>query len=287
MNKEWNVTGDDLAAANEPVTASDKIVAVGVGRQVKPRKRGLTMVIDKGLGLAATDDLLELAAAHIDFIKLGFGTSLLYEPEMLQRKLRAIVAAGVAVLPGGTLFEVAVHQGTVPEFFALACNAGFTHIEVSDGTIDLPKRLRSEFIDRARELGFGVLSEIGKKDPARALHADDVLEQVAADVAAGATNIVIEARDSGRSIGIYDDEGRVRAGLFEDIVSRLPSLDDIIWEAPQPAQQQALLVRLGPNVSLGNVQPADVIALEAMRLGLRGDTFRLRLQGTDNGSARA
>ncbi|MBO8141668.1 MAG: phosphosulfolactate synthase [Firmicutes bacterium] len=248
------------------------------GRETKPRTRGLTMVIDKGLGPAETRDWLELVAEHIDFVKLAFGTSLLYPPRALAEKIRAIRDAGVDVYPGGTLLEVAVHQGTAAEFLDAAAELGFSFIEVSEGTIDLAPDQRKALMRRARAMGFGVLSEVGKKDPQRPLHPARVAEQVEEDLAEGAFKVIVEGRDSGRDVGIFGPRGEVRESLLEAIVARIPSLDGVMWEAPKPAQQQALLAKLGPNVSLGNVQPPDVLTLEAMRRGLRGDTWRRVLE---------
>lgn len=260
-------------------TPGDTIIPSGVERPSKPRQRGLTMIIDKGLGLAETKSLLDTAARHIDFIKFGFGTTLLYPPDVLQQKVRTIVEAGVAVLPGGTLLEIAGHEGTTAQFFELAQKTGFTHIEVSDGTIELSAARRRELICRARDLGFRVLSEVGKKDPDHRLQAEFALRQIALDLDAGVEKVIVEGRDSGVNIGIFDGSGAVRDSLFEHIVSGLSSLDDVMWEAPRTSQQQELLVRLGPHVNFGNVQPPDIITLEAMRQGLRGDTLRLRLEG--------
>lgn len=249
------------------------------GREAKPRRRGLTMVIDKGLGLGAIRDLTAVAAGYIDFIKLGFGTSLLYPAPVLVEKIRVLREAGVQVYPGGTLLEVAVYQGAAAEFLVAAARLGFSYVEVSDGTIDLPPAVRRDLIRRARDMGFGVLAEIGKKDSGRALVPEEVWEQAAADRAAGAELVIVEGRDSGRGVGIYDAGGQIREPLLEAIAAGFEGADGVMWEAPQTHQQQALLLRFGPEVNLGNVQPADALALEAMRRGLRGDTLRRCLAG--------
>lgn len=258
--------------AGSPLEA---VVALPMGpRDGKPRLRGLTMVIDKGLGLAQTRDLMEVAGDYIDFVKLAFGTALLYPPALLAEKVRIIRSAGVEVYPGGTLLEAAVHQGAAREFLAAAAQAGFTAIEVSEGTIDLAPAVRRDLIRRAVDMGFRVLTEVGKKDPARPLVPEQVWEQVAADRAQGAFKVVIEGRDAGHSVGIYDEAGAIRESLFTALVAGLDCLDDILWEAPRTSQQQALLLRLGPGANFGNVQPQDVVTLEALRVGLRGDTLR-------------
>lgn len=243
------------------------------GRARKPRRTGLTMVIDKGLGLYQLSDLLATTADFIDFLKFGFGTAVLYRRPVLARKLALLRAHEVCAYPGGTLLEAAVLQGKAPGFLRWCRRIGFRFVEVSDGTIDLPSGVRRDLIHRARDAGFGVLTEVGKKDPRRQPEAARVAEQVEDDLDAGAWKVIIEARDSGRGVGIYDEDGRLKDSLYEDIVRRLRSMDDVIWEAPDPLQQRALLLRMGPNANFGNVQPAHVMSLEAMRVGLRGDTL--------------
>lgn len=248
-------------------------------RENKPRKTGLTVVMDKGLGPDQTADWLAVAAEYVDYVKLGFGTSMLYPRELLQRKIHLIVKAGVAALPGGTLLEAAVVAGDVDGFFAFCRGAGFTHVEVSDGTIPLPPARRRRLVRQAREAGFRVLTEVGKKDPSRPLDPDHALEQIQLDLEAGAEKVIVEGRDSGRGSGVFDGEGGLRDDLFEQLVSGLaPSVADVIWETPRPEQQLELLLRLGPRASFGNVRPEDVFTLEAMRRGLRSDTLRLRME---------
>lgn len=244
------------------------------GRSVKPRQQGLTMVIDKGMGPRQTADLLDIAAAHIDLMKFGFGTAMVYPPAVLAEKAQAIKAAGVDVYPGGTLLELAVYQAKVAEFFGWCRTVGFTFVEVSDGTIDIPRPLRRDLIARAKDMGFGVISEVGKKDPSRQLGAAQMADSVYEDLQAGAWKVIVEARDAGHSVGVFDDAGRLREHFFDDLLQQLSDVDDVIWEAPRVDQQRALLLRLGPNASFGNVQPEDVISLEAMRVGLRNDTLR-------------
>lgn len=253
------------------------------GRAAKPRRTGLTMVIDKGLGLSQTEDMLGLASDYVDFVKLGFGTGMLYAPDVLRRKVAIVKEAGVNVYAGGTLLEVAVHQGEAAAFLDWCHSVGFTYVEVSDGTIDLAPSVRRALVRRARDMGFGVLTEVGKKDPQSRLDVERIAAQIEADLRDGADKVIVEARDAGRSIGIFDEHGQLREALFEELLRQIPSLDDVIWEAPLSAQQQTLLVRLGPNANFGNVQAHDVLSLEAMRVGLRGDTFRLSVQETPSG----
>ncbi len=232
------------------------------------------MVIDKGLGVEATRDLLRMAADHIDFWKLGFGTPLVYSKRELLRKIRIVKEHQIDIYPGGTLLEIAFWQGKGSEFIARAADLGFTAIEVSEGTIDLDPRDRQRLISEASRRGLRVLSELGKKDSARDLNVKDVPRLVRMDLEHGAEWVIIEGRDSGVGVGVYDEAGRARSELFETIVAEVDQPDRLIWEAPQVKQQQEWLLRFGPNVNLGNIQPQDVISLEAMRQGLRGDTLR-------------
>lgn len=232
------------------------------------------MVIDKGLGVEATRDLLRLAADHIDFWKLGFGTPLVYSKRELMRKIRVVKDHNVDIYPGGTLLEIAFWQGKGIEFIARAADLGFTGIEVSEGTIDLDPRDRQRLITEASRRGLRVLSELGKKDSARDLDVKDVPRLVRMDLEHGAEWVIIEGRDSGVGVGVYDAGGQARTELLEAIVEDVDRPDRLIWEAPQVKQQQDWLLRFGPEVNLGNIQPQDVVSLEAMRQGLRGDTLR-------------
>lgn len=248
-------------------------------RAAKPRRRGLTMVIDKGLGLEQTGALLELAGEYIDFVKLGFGTAALYPERVLREKVALLRAHGVEPYPGGTFLEVAVLQGRLEEYLAASRELGFRTVEVSDGTIELGPRAREQAIRAARALGFTVITEVGKKDGARELDPVAARAQLEADLAAGAAAVILEGRESGKGVGVYDREGRLKLDLVERIVSGLPDPGVILWEAPLKAQQQELIALFGPNVNLGNVAPDEVIALEALRRGLRADTLRLALAG--------
>jgi len=237
------------------------------------------MVIDKGLGLAQTRALLELAGEYIDFIKLGFGTAALYPEQVLREKVALIRGHGVEPYPGGTFFEVAVLQGRLEPFLEATWSLGFRTVEVSDGTIDLDPRERERAIRAARAFGFTVITEVGKKDGARTLDPALARAQIEADLAAGAAKVVLEGRESGKGVGLYDGEGRLRPGLLEELTAGLPDPGAIMWEAPLKAQQQELIARFGVNVNLGNVAPDEVVALEALRCGLRGDTLKLVTEG--------
>lgn len=244
-------------------------------RIAKPRRAGLTMVIDKGLGMRAFEDLIAAASPHMDMIKLGFGTSALYPGELLRRKTEAAREAGILIMPGGTFLEVAVAQGLVDTFLKTAAGFGFTAIEVSDGTIEMSRELRSALIGKAVESGFTVVTEYGKKVFGASIDIEELARTAEADLALGAAFVTIEARESGKGVGIFDESGACRTDDLEKVISAVSDASAIMWEAPLKPQQAELLQSLGPNVNIGNVAPEDVIALEALRRGLRSDTFHL------------
>lgn len=248
------------------------------GRTVKPRSAGLTMVIDKGLGMTETRDLLDLAADYIDFLKLTFGTSAFYNTGLLREKIALVRERGVRIFPGGTFLEVALLQGKLERFLARAADLGFDTVEVSDGTIAIPPEQRRWCIRTARALGLRVLSEVGKKDPAEEIAPAAMIEQVLDDLAAGAERVIVEGRESGQGVVIYDKQGNIKTETLEALAQGLPDEAALLWEAPLKAQQQALIMRFGSNVSLGNVAPGDALALEALRCGLRGDTLKVAMR---------
>lgn len=244
------------------------------GRCLKPRTTGLTMVIDKGLGDHLLRDLIQCAGDYIDIIKLTFGTSAFYDKDVLARKNSLIRSAGIEVMPGGTFLEVAVWQDTLGAYLERARELGFTAVEVSDGTIEMDKQMRKEAIKRALGQGLRVFTEVGKKDPGEALPLAVVHELIAEDLASGAFKVIIEAREAGRGVGIFDRNGATKKDEIENILSGGASADDLIWEAPLKNQQQDLILRFGLNANLGNIPPQEVLALEALRQGVRGDTLK-------------
>lgn len=248
------------------------------GRVEKPRTTGLTMLLDKGLGLAETRDLLELAADYIDVIKLTFGTSGLYPERLLREKIRLIRSYRVDICPGGTFLEVAILQGRLERFLQRADELGFTCIEVSDGTIDMQPALRRHCIQGACRHGFKVITEVGKKDSKSQITLLRMLQVVVDDLQHGASSVIIEGRESGKNVGIYDAEGRVKEEDLADLVSGIGNTDSIMWEAPLKNQQISLISHFGPNVNLGNIPPGEILAVEALRRGLRGDTLKLALE---------
>lgn len=248
------------------------------GRLPKPRHTGLTMVIDKGLGLTELQELLDSASGYIDMIKLGFGTSLLYPDRVLRDKIAAIRQAGILVFPGGTFFEIAYLQKKAADYCRLLVKYGFTAIEISDGTIELPPAERRKAIKIAKEAGLEVITEIGKKDPRDKVSMSFLREQLEEDLAAGAYKVIVEGRESGKGVMLYDQQGELKQEELETLLKNRISPDHIIWEAPLKNQQQRLISLFGCNVNLGNIAPQETLALEALRLGLRGDTLRSLLQ---------
>ena len=243
------------------------------GRVGKPRHVGLTMVLDKGLGFGETRELLEMAAPYLDIYKLTFGTPALYPGQRLREKIALIRSYDIDVCPGGTLLEIALLQGVAEPFLERSAELGFSCVEVSDGTISMAPAVRSWGIRRARELGFKGITEVGEKDPAQRMTPEAMREVARRDLAEGAWKVIVEVRESGKGVGIYDTSGAVKSSELESLVEGMNE-DDFIWEAPLKDQQVALIRRFGPNVSLGNVPPQDVIALEALRSGMRADTLR-------------
>jgi len=256
------------------ITWSDVLQYPISGRKTKPRKSGLTMVIDKGLGLLETREMMELAAPHIDFLKLGFGTSALYSSRLLQDKIRLVQSYGVEIYPGGTFLEVAVLQNKLDAYLEASKRLGYTTMEVSDGTITMSKEERAAIIQKVKKHGFKVISEVGKKDPRDTVSDLNLAGQIEEDMASGASLVIIEGRESGKGVVIYDAEGNIKEEELERLRAAIRQPQAVIWEAPQKHQQQELILRFGPNVNLGNIQSGEVLSLEALRLGLRGDTLR-------------
>jgi phosphosulfolactate synthase len=242
-------------------------------RQAKPRTSGKTMVIDKGLGLAAFHDLLQSSAAHIDMIKIGFGTAPLYPLHLLEKKIETAKEHGVSIYPGGTFLEVAIARDAVSDYFDMIVRLGFNSIEISDGTIEIDRSLRSDLINRAAGEGLRVVTEYGKKCWGSTLEIEELIETVHIDTSLGAEFVTIEGRESGTAVGIYDENGACRDEQVNAVMERLPTPNLIMWEAPQKSQQVHLLSLLGADINIGNVGSEDVMSLEALRRGLRSDTF--------------
>ena len=237
-------------------------------REPKPREHGLTHVIDKGMTLAEIDGLFETAGDYVDIVKLGWGTS--YVTRNLREKVSRYHANGAPVVCGGTLFEAAVALGKVEEFRRWNHEMGFTHVEVSDGTLRMERESKQELI-RALAEEFVVLSEVGSKDQDAIYAPYQWVAWIKEELEAGAWKVITEARETGTA-GIFRGTGEVRSGLIDEIVHEIPQ-DRLLFEAPQKDQQAWFVRHLGPDVNLGNVPPDEVIPLETLRLGLRSDTM--------------
>jgi phosphosulfolactate synthase len=236
-------------------------------RSIKPRERGITHVIDRGLSVADVDGLIEVAGDSVDVVKLGWGTAV--ATANLEAKLERYRAHDIPVVLGGTLTELAILQGRVDGLIAWLRELGIRHVEVSDGTVAIDATTKRELITRlAKE--FTVFSEVGSKD-AEAIMAPYLwVEQIRAELEAGAWKVVAEARETGNA-GIYRPDGELRMGLIDEIAHAVDPAS-LIFEAPRKEQQVWFLRRFGPDCNLGNIAPRDVLALETLRLGLRSDT---------------
>ncbi|MGI6327820.1 MAG: phosphosulfolactate synthase [Dethiobacteria bacterium] len=247
----------------------------------KPRSEGITMILDKGMGLRETLDLLEMSSRYIDFWKFSFGSSALYSPKMLQRKIGMIKSFHVDVYPGGTFLEIAFVQGKIYKYLHRAYELGFSAVEVSDGTIELTPAQRSSIIKLARSMGLQVLTEIGKKEEGESFNPDLMGEQISKDLDDGAYKVILEARESGKGVTIFDEKGDIEDEKMRQFLHRIQGEQHIIWEAPLKKQQVYFLSVFGPKVNLGNIMPGEVLALQSLRNGLRADTFKLALEGNN------
>lgn len=241
-------------------------------RNAKPRTHGLTMVMDKGLSIPEVDNFMSVSRPHVDIVKLGFGTS--FVTPNLREKLDVYQKYDVPVYFGGTLFEAFLIRNQFDDYVAICRDYGVQYMEVSDGSIIIPHAEKCGYIEKLTKHGI-ILSEVGSKDAAHIMAPYKWIELMKAELDAGASYVIAEAREAG-NVGIYRGSGEVREGLVQEILTQIPE-GKIIWEAPQKAQQLYFLELIGCNVNLGNIAPSEVIALEAMRIGLRGDTFHLYL----------
>ena len=237
-------------------------------RTVKPRNSGVTMVMDKGLSLREVEDFISTSADHADIIKLGWATS--FVTPRLDEKLAIYREAGLPVYFGGTLFEAFVVRGQFDDYRKLLDRYNIQYAEVSDGSLEMEQDQKCEYI-RQLATQVTVLSEVGSKDEAKIIPPYKWIQLMKAELQAGAWKVIGEAREGG-TVGLFRSSGEVRQGLVEEILTQIPS-ESILWEAPQKEQQVWFVKLLGANVNLGNIAPSEVIPLETIRLGLRGDTF--------------
>ena len=238
----------------------------------KPRESGLTMVMDKGLSIPEVHNFLSVSKPHVDIVKLGFGTS--FVTPNLREKIEVYQSYDIPIYFGGTLFEAFLVRNQFEDYIAVCKDYGISYMEVSDGSITIPHAEKCGYIEKLTKHGT-VLSEVGSKDAAHIIPPYKWIELMKAELKAGSTYVIAEAREAG-NVGIYRGSGEVREGLVQEILTQIPG-EKILWEAPQKAQQLYFIELLGCNVNLGNIAPYEVIPLETMRIGLRGDTFDLFL----------
>jgi phosphosulfolactate synthase len=238
-------------------------------RPGKPRTQGLTHVIDKGLNLRVIEGLFDTGGQYVDLVKLGWGTS--YVTNNLEKKIALYRSFETPVVCGGTLFEAVYARGKLDEFKAWLLEQRFSHVEISDGTLEIPRERKLELI-REFAADWTVLSEVGSKDEEVVYAPYQWVEWIKEELEAGAWKVITEGREGGTA-GIYRPTGEMRTGLVDEIVHEI-ELGDLIFEAPTKASQAWFVKQFGPNVNLGNIPPEEVIPLETLRLGLRGDTLR-------------
>ena len=237
-------------------------------RTERPRNNGLTMVMDKGLSLKSAENFLEANGTLTDLVKLGFGTS--YLTKDLKEKINLYKENNMKVYLGGTLFEAFVVRNMFDEYRKLLKDLNLNMVEVSDGSIDLPHDEKLNYISELAK-DFTVLSEVGSKEEGILIAPGKWVKMMDTELRAGSWKVIAEARESG-NVGIYRPNGTAHVVLVNKILAKV-NAEDILWEAPQKAQQVWFIKLIGANVNLGNIAPNDVIPLETLRIGLRGDTF--------------
>ncbi len=249
-------------------------------RDVKPRSRGLTFVLDTGLSTVEVESLLGVAGDLIDMVKLGWGTG--YVTQNVEKKVSLYQERSVPVILGGTLGEIAEAQGQIDRLVDWVKELGLSHIEISDGTLDMERSRKLELIERLSD-DLTVLSEVGSKDPDALVAPFRWVEEIKEDLNAGAAHVILESRESGTA-GVYRPSGEVRMGLIEEIEHEIDH-NKLVFEAPRKAQQTWFINHFGTHVNLGNIAPSEVIPLETLRLGLRADTVELSVGPGDSKQA--
>lgn len=237
-------------------------------RTTKPREKGFTMAMDKGLSIREAEDFMSIAADHVDIVKLGWATS--FVTPNLKDKLKVYKDAGLPCYFGGTLFEAFIIRDQFDDYRKVLDKYDMAFAEVSDGSIDLDHDKKLDYIAKLSSQ-VTVLSEVGSKDADKIIPPYLWIDLMQKELDAGAWKVIGEAREGG-NVGLFRSSGEVRSGLVQEILTKIP-FEKIIWEAPQKAQQVWFIKLLGANVNLGNIAPNEVIPLETIRLGLRGDTF--------------
>jgi len=237
-------------------------------RSIKPRDSGITMAMDKGLSLREAEDFMSVCSNHVDIVKLGWATS--FVTPKLKEKIEIYHSAGIPVYLGGTLLEAFIIRNQFEDYLRILDKFDLKYAEVSDGSIELEHDEKCNYIKRLSE-SVTVLSEVGSKDAEKIIPPYKWIQLMNKELEAGAWKVIGEAREGG-NVGLFRSSGEVREGLVDEILTQIP-FEKIIWEAPQKSQQVWFIKLLGTNVNLGNIAPNEVIPLETIRLGLRGDTF--------------
>jgi phosphosulfolactate synthase len=237
-------------------------------RPSKPRNSRLTMVMDKGLSIREAEDFMSVGSEYTDFVKLGFGTSLITPG--FEKKIKVYKKAGVIPYFGGTLFEAFIIRGMFDDFVKFVEENEVELIEISDGSYDIEHTRKLEYINKLSQK-FTVISEVGSKKKEIVYSPDEWVEMMKSELKAGSKKVIAEARESG-TIGIYNEDGSINNSLI-DAISHHVKLENVLWEAPLKSQQAWFIKHFGANVNLGNIPPNEIIPLESLRCGLRGDTF--------------
>ena len=239
----------------------------------KPRNTGLTMVLDKGLGFETANSLMKISGNYVDYLKFGWGTVAIQEYNLVKEKVDMYKSYDISPYTGGTLFEIAYNQNKLDEFYNELDKLGFKTVEISDGSVMIPESEKLECISNAKDLGFEVLSEVGKKDlkKDKEMTLDDRVESIKKELSAGSSKVIIEGRESGKSIGVYDDKGNPKEDDVDYILKHVKS-NKLIWEAPNKNQQVYFILKIGTDVNLGNISSDEITSLETLRRGLRADT---------------
>jgi phosphosulfolactate synthase len=245
-----------------------------------PEKFGTVMVIEKEFGPSGAKDWAAMAKSVADIVKVTFGTAALYDEKLLKDKIAVYNDAGISTMIGGTLTEVAIlnaggyKKSALKGYLEYAKAMGFSHLEFSDGSIYIPDTDRGELIKTCKDAGFKVISEVGKKDPKKdeLLTIQHRIELMKQDLDSGAEMVIIEARESGKGIGVMGKAGEVLFAELDEIINAV-GLENTMIEAPEKNQQQNIFMHYGPAANIGNVQPRDILSVGALRSGLRGDTI--------------
>ena len=237
-------------------------------RPPKPRSSGLTMVMDKGLSIRESEDFMSVGSEYTDYVKLGFGTSLLTPG--LEKKIEIYKKAGTVPYFGGTLFEAFIIRNMFDQFVEFIRKHEFGLIEISDGSYDIDHKRKLTYINQLSKIAT-IISEVGSKKKEVIYSPDEWVGMMRSELEAGSVKVIAEARESGTT-GIYNEDGSINCKII-DAISHHVKLENVIWEAPQKAQQAWFIKNFGANVNLGNIAPSEIIPLESLRCGLRGDTF--------------